>query len=58
MYVGLSFMLDGKLMLSIPSTFFLSKQFETLYKCYRHTVKVFVLFYKGKYFDKFTAFPN
>ena len=47
-YVGLRVMLDGKLVLSIPSTFFLSKQFETLYKCYRHNVKVYVLFYKGK----------
>ena len=46
-YVGLRFMLGGKLAFSISSTFFLSKQFETLYKCYGHTVKVYVLFYKG-----------
>ena len=49
-YMDLRFMLDGKLVLSIPSIFFLSKQFETLYKCYRHTVKMYVLFYKGKIF--------
>ena len=41
-------MLEGKLMLSIRLTFFLSKQLENLYKCYRHTVNVFVPFYKGK----------
>ena len=49
-YVGLRFMLGGKLVFSIPSTYFLRKQFETLYKCYRHTVKMRVLFYKGKTF--------
>ena len=37
-------------MLSIPSTFFLSKQFQTLYEiqCNRHTVNVYVPFYKVK----------
>ena len=40
-FVGLMLMLDGKLILSTPSTFFLSKHFETLYKCNRHTVKMF-----------------
>ena len=45
---GLRFMLDGKFILSTISTFFfgfvLSKQFETLFKCYRHTVNVHVPF--------------
>ena len=49
-YMGLKLMLDCKLVLSMPSTFFLSKQFETLYKCYRHTVKVYVLFFQRKIF--------
>ena len=58
-FVGLRFMLDGKLVLSTPSTFFLSKHFEALYKYYRHTENVYVPFYKGKnIFDKITAFPN
>ena len=47
-YVGLRLMLERKLMLSIPPTFFLNKQFETLYEYYRHTVNVYVPFYKGK----------
>ena len=57
-YVGLRLMLDGKLMLLIPSTFFLSKQFEILYKCYRHTVKVYVLFYKEKIFRQIDCFSD
>ena len=58
-FVGLRLMLDGKLILSTPSTFFLIKHFETLYKYYRHTENVYVPFYKGKrHFYKFTAFSN
>ena len=49
-YVGLRLMLDDKLMLSIPSTLFLNKQFEILYNCNRHTANVYVPFYKGKIF--------
>ena len=49
-FVGLRLMLDGKLMLSIPSTVFLRKQVETLYKCYRHTVMYMCLFTKKKIF--------
>ena len=57
-YVGLRLMPDGKLMLSIPSTFFLNKQLETLYKCYRHTVNVYVPFYKGKIFLQIYCFSE